>query len=104
MIACTCRPNDKSCANKDTTFEDEASDLKILKFMTDLHKIALIDGGGVYSILGNHEIMNVRGLEHDLDYVSYEGLKQFMPKNTDIIDVNNIKSIYYILYNGKYYL
>ena len=48
---------------------DEPSDIKILKFMTDLHNQAQKEkkGGAVYSLLGNHEIMNTKG---DLRYVS----------------------------------
>ena len=46
---------------------DEPSDIKILKFMTDLHNQAQKEKkGAVYSLLGNHEIMNTK----DLRYVS----------------------------------
>jgi len=75
-----CRPTTTNqCINEDATFEDEASDLRIMKFMTDLAKTAKKVGGRVINLLGNHEIMNVRGEEHDYDYVSYEGLKEFTP-------------------------
>lgn len=70
-----CRPDvDHKCDNPDTTPFDEASDIKILEFFTDLHKKAKKKGGAVYSLLGNHEILNVTG---NMNYVSYEGVKQF---------------------------
>ena len=70
-----CRPDvDNKCDNPDTTPFDEASDIKILEFFTELHKKAKAKGGGVYSLLGNHEILNVTG---NMNYVSYEGMKQF---------------------------
>jgi|SaaInlStandDraft_6_1057023.scaffolds.fasta_scaffold10727_3 hypothetical protein len=70
-----CRPDiGMKCDNPLATPHDEGSDIKILEFFTELHKKALKKGGAVYSLLGNHEIMNVDG---QLNYVSYEGLKQF---------------------------
>jgi hypothetical protein len=58
-----------------TTYDDEASDIEILLFFTNLHKLASkeIYGGAVYSLLGNHELMNSFG---DIRYVSYENLEQ----------------------------
>ena len=71
-----CRPyNDlHTCDKKDTTFNDEQSDIKILKLYTDLDFQARKVGGAVISLLGNHEIMNSLG---NLSYVSYQGIKQF---------------------------
>ena len=46
----------------------------ILQYFTKLHHQAQKVGGAVYSLLGNHELMNVKG---DFRYVSYEGLKEF---------------------------
>ena len=69
-----CRFNGIPCNNPEATPNDEASDIKILKFFTDLHNQAQKQGGAVYSILGNHELMNVDG---DMRYVSYAGLKEF---------------------------
>ena len=64
--------NGNSCITKETTYQDENSDYKIIYFMTGLHYLAIKHGGAVYSLLGNHELMNVYG---NLDYVSYLGLK-----------------------------
>tara|TARA_B100000902_G_scaffold392599_1_gene445276 strand:+ start:2254 stop:3456 length:1203 start_codon:yes stop_codon:yes gene_type:complete len=70
-----CRPDGKNtCEQPEATPQDEGSDIKILELFTDLHKKASKKGGAVYSLLGNHEIMNVNG---EMNYVSYEGLKQF---------------------------
>jgi len=44
------------------SFTDASGELKILELFDDLHHQALIYGGAVYSILGNHEIMNVEGI------------------------------------------
>ncbi len=62
------------CHDPKSTNPDENSDIKILKFFTDLHVKALKKGGAVYSLVGNHEIMNVVGR---MDYVSYKGIKDF---------------------------
>lgn len=70
-----CRPNiDSKCDDPNTTLNDEGRDIDILNLFNSLHKKAHLHGGGVYSLLGNHEIMNVQG---NLNYVSYEGLQQF---------------------------
>jgi len=54
--------------------KDNANDINILYFMTNLHKKALAVGGAIYSLMGNHELMNVMG---DMNYVSYNNRKQF---------------------------
>jgi len=70
-----CRPIDNmTCENPNTTINDEASDIKIMELFNDLHEQAVLQGGAVISLLGNHEIMNSTG---QLQYVSYQGLKQF---------------------------
>lgn len=68
----SCRPDlGEDCKDKNTTKDDIANDINILYFMTNLHKQAQKEGGAVYSILGNHELMNVDG---DFTYVSFENL------------------------------
>ncbi len=81
-----CRYKGVPCNQKGATHNDEHSDIRILEYFTTLHKQALEQGGAVYSLLGNHELMNVEG---DFRYVSYEGIKGFenykMP-NGEIIE------------------
>lgn len=60
------------CSNKMNN--DENSDIKILKLFTDLHKQAIASGGAVYSVIGNHELMNVDGR---MDYVSLKNYQGF---------------------------
>ena len=72
----SCRGYDgMSCTNPNTTSNDSANDLKILKLFTELHNKAQKNKtpgpGAVYSLLGNHELMNVKG---DLRYLSYKNL------------------------------
>lgn len=78
-----CRPTQTKCDKPDTTNNDESSDIKILKLFSELNNQALEKGGAVYSLLGNHEIMNVKG---NLNYVSYEGLKEFADGGHDLGD------------------
>lgn len=69
-----CRFSGIPCSNIEATKNDEASDMKILNYFTKLHSEAKKNGGAVYSIIGNHELMNVNG---DMRYVSYENIKEF---------------------------
>lgn len=70
-----CRPiGNMTCSNPKTTFNDEASDVKILNLYTKMHLQARRVGGAVISLLGNHELLNAMGR---MDYVSYEGIKEF---------------------------
>jgi len=54
--------------------DDENSDIKILKYFTKLHGQALKKGGAIYSIIGNHELMNSTGR---MEYVSYKNYMNF---------------------------
>jgi len=75
-----CRPNKSyDCSNPEATIEDEASDIKLLYYFTDLDEKARKQGGRVISLLGNHEIMNAQGI---MDYVSYKNRIEL--NNTEI--------------------
>jgi len=54
--------------------EDPVEDIDVLHFMTDMDRQARKDGGAVYSLLGNHEIDNVRKI---YSYVSHNNAYQF---------------------------
>lgn len=71
-----CRPyfRGQKCADEGVTIDDEPSDIIILDFFTYLHTQAVVHGGAVISLLGNHEIMNLSG---KLQYVSKLGIEQF---------------------------
>lgn len=69
-----CRPYKYRCEHPEATKNDEGSDIKIMELFTELHSKAVKKGGAVYSLLGNHELMNVLG---NMNYVSYKGLEQF---------------------------
>ena len=69
-----CRYSGIPCNQKEATPDDEGNDWAIIKFFTKLNYQASKDGGAVYSLLGNHELMNVNG---DFRYVSYEGINEF---------------------------
>lgn len=82
-----CRPFDGvACHQDNVTMNDEASDIKILKFFTKLDKQARKVGGKVISLLGNHELLNVVG---EMGYVSKYGLDEFSdyedPQNSNLI-------------------
>ena len=69
-----CRDIDNCINHKN----DKPEDVKILVFMTELHKQAFGSGGGVYSLIGNHELMNIEG---DMRYVSYQNILTFSKSN-----------------------
>jgi len=70
-----CRPwSAHGCKKQETTVNDEDSDLEIMLFYDSLDRIAQEKGGRLFSLLGNHEIMNVKG---DMRYVSYKGIVNF---------------------------
>ena len=82
----SCRYDGLNTCNDPTNYEfDEPHDINILYFMTALHKKAAAKGGAVYSLMGNHELMNVRG---DLSYVSHSNIQYF----TNLIPNVNISS------------
>jgi len=79
------------CYEKEATNPDEGNDLFILNYLTKLHLQATEHNGAVYSLLGNHELMNV---DQDMRYVSYEGFREFdnysIPEDFSIDDDDSI--------------
>lgn len=76
-----CRPFEHECHVPEATVDDEASDVTIMFFYHELHVVALTVGCALYSLLGNHELLNVLG---NMRYVSYKGLKEFPTKANNI--------------------
>jgi len=52
---------------------ESSGELEIIDFMENMHKQAFVKGGGVYSLIGNHEIMNLLG---DFRYASNKDIKK----------------------------
>lgn len=83
----SCRFNVENGVIKPCKFKssnDEANDTNILELFTYLHEEAQKVSGAVYSILGNHELMNVEG---NMEYVSHMNLKEFSD-DEDSIDIS----------------
>jgi len=76
-----CRPFDGYSCKNNITVNDEDSDLEIMLFYDSIDRIAKKKGGRVFSLLGNHEIMNVTG---DTRYVSYKGMREYSPEPKDV--------------------
>lgn len=68
-----CRPSRQS-SGQQCEKDDVGDELKIIKFLDELHGRAQETNGAVYSLLGNHELMNVMG---NINYASAENLVMF---------------------------
>ncbi len=86
----SCRYNGNNNCNQPETYiyndGDKADDIKILYFLTRLHDKASKHGGAVYSLMGNHEFMNVIG---DFSYVSHNNIRYFDNYNHNGIIIND---------------
>ncbi len=65
---------DSKCRGGNCERDDIGDELKIIRFVDALHDKAKKEGGAVYSLLGNHELMNVMG---NLNYTSSENVISF---------------------------
>ena len=65
---------DSKCRSGNCEKDDVGDELKIIMFLDKLHEKAILEKGAVYSLLGNHELMNVMG---NLNYNSPENLVSF---------------------------
>lgn len=67
----SCRPR----ANMDCTqITDDLDDVKVIEFFDEMNRQAMMSGGAVYSLLGNHELLNAIG---DFRYVSKNNVEKF---------------------------
>ena len=70
-----CRPfSNSDCMDDGITVDDENSDLLIMEIFDCLNIIATQFNGAVYSLIGNHEVMNFDG---DFRYVSQRGMVEY---------------------------
>lgn len=86
----SCRPMNRTCDNPLESPIDENSDLKIMMLFTKLNKKAESSGGAVYSLYGNHELMNIMG---NLNYVSNKGFVDFYDEVYKEITGQDIKKL-----------
>jgi len=75
----SCRSKNGSC---DHVINDTADDIKILNFYSNLNILAKKDRGAVYSLIGNHEIMNVEGNFSYTSNANIEIFKNYMDPYT----------------------
>lgn len=75
----SCRSKNSSCNH---VINDSADDIKILNFYTNLNILAKKDGGVVYSLIGNHEIMNAEGNFSYTSNANKEIFKNYMDPYT----------------------
>lgn len=69
----SCRPLPGNSCHKQMN-NDKQEDILVLEFFDDMHNKAKKYNGAVYSLIGNHEVLNIMGM---FDYVSYENYNNF---------------------------
>lgn len=67
--------------------DDEPNDLNLLKYTVDLHFKAQKHGGAFYSLLGNHEIMNVAGHMSHVSPKNFDIFQDLLNKNNKFSNV-----------------
>jgi hypothetical protein len=70
----SCRPTIDNNCKDEREDDDSGDDMRIIDFFYDMHEKASKYGGSVYSLIGNHELMNSQG---DFRYVSYDNYHNF---------------------------
>lgn len=75
----SCRPRPGHDCHNVRLNTDKPEDVSVIQFFDSMHDKAVIHGGAVYSLLGNHELMNVQGdfryvSKANMDDFSYEGI------------------------------
>jgi len=75
--SCRAIPNVFECHLKPYS-DDRVEDMSVIEFFNAMHEKAARVGGAVYSLLGNHELMNSDGR---FDYVSYNNQHNFYYEN-----------------------
>ena len=84
----SCRYDGMNMCNDPNNYTvDRPDDINILYLMTELHNQSIKYGGAVYSLMGNHELMNAMG---DMSYVSHSNIKH----------MSNYRTKHSIIYNG----
>lgn len=76
----SCRPVPGFDCHNNKLSDDINQDMRVFDFFNEMHKKANLKGGAVYSLLGNHELMNSQG---NFSYVSYENYNNFYYKDNE---------------------
>uniref|UniRef100_A0A6C0CC36 Calcineurin-like phosphoesterase domain-containing protein n=1 Tax=viral metagenome TaxID=1070528 RepID=A0A6C0CC36_9ZZZZ len=70
----SCRPIPYKYECTEPHDDDTGRDMDVMNFFDRMHNEAVKHGGAVYSLIGNHELMNAQGI---FSYVSHENLFNF---------------------------
>lgn len=70
----SCRPGPGNECHDEKIGDDRADDVTVIQFFDEMNEKAKEQGGAVYSLIGNHELLNAQG---DFRYVSYQNMMGF---------------------------